>query len=109
MRVLSLLALAIALTVLACGQQAQQASTGGGSSQPKAGGILVDHVTEQVEELDLTMAQQGGINFVAYRAYDSLLHVKTSPDLGWSDLVIEPWLAERWEVSPDAKTYTFYM
>ena len=94
---------------LACGTPQAAPQTGTPSNQPKVGGVLTDHQTQDVSEYDLSMAQQGGINFLSYRAYDTLLHVKTGPDIAWTDLVIEPGLAERWEASADAKKYTFFI
>lgn len=42
-------------------------------------------------------------------AYDSLLGFKRSPDLEYTELVLQPELAERWEISPDAKMFTFHL
>src|SRR5581483_9068816 len=45
--------------------------------------------------------------YIARHARDRLVDYKTGPDLKWADAVMIPELAERWEVSPDAKTFTF--
>ena len=42
-------------------------------------------------------------------AYDSLLAFKYGTDLEFNQLIVQPDLAERWEVSPDAKTFTFHL
>ena len=94
---------------MACGSPQATTQTGSTAGQPKMGGVLTDHQTQEVSELDLMLAQQGGVNFLAFRAYDSLLHIKTGPDLAWTDAVIEPGLAEKWEVSADAKIYTYHL
>ncbi len=45
-------------------------------------------------------------NFVSV-VYDGLTQFKTGPDVPPGTHVIEPALAEKWEISPDGKTYTF--
>ena len=42
-------------------------------------------------------------------AYNSVLSFKYGPDIQYTDMQLAPALAERWEVSPDAKTFTFFM
>jgi len=41
-------------------------------------------------------------------AYNALLSVKAGPDVTYSDLTVEPGLADRWE-TPDGATYTFHL
>ena len=52
--------------------------------------------------------------FKAYPAWEghtlgenSLLGYKAGPDVPWNERALRPELAERWEVSPDARTFTF--
>jgi peptide/nickel transport system substrate-binding protein len=47
-------------------------------------------------------------NFVSL-VYDGLTQFKTGPDVPPGTHIIEPALAERWEISSDAKTYTFFL
>jgi len=105
----TLFGFSLLLVAVACGPTQQAAPSTGDGGQPKSGGVLTHHETAQIEEHDLTMAQQSAIRIIAPRPYDSLLDVKSGPDLGWNELVITPKLAERWEVSPDSKKYTFYL
>jgi peptide/nickel transport system substrate-binding protein len=45
-------------------------------------------------------------NFVSL-VYDGLTEFKTGPDVPTGTHIIEPALAEKWEITPDGKTYTF--
>ena len=38
-------------------------------------------------------------------ANETLLGFKVGPDVAYDEMVLEPKLAERWETSPDAKTF----
>src|SRR5207249_8200426 len=40
-------------------------------------------------------------------ARSSVLRFKTGPDVPYDALILEPALAEKWEASSDARTYTF--
>ncbi len=42
-------------------------------------------------------------------AYNSLLGFKAGPDVKFEELTLQPELAEKWEVSADAKTFTFHL
>jgi len=42
-------------------------------------------------------------------AHNSLLGFKLGSDVEYTELVLQPELAERWEVSPDAKVFTFHL
>lgn len=109
MRLTTLLVPSLMAVAVACGFPQQATPSGDADGQPKRGGTLVMRETAEVEERDPTMAQQGGIKFITPRAFDGLLDVKSSPDLDFNEWVVVPKLAERWEVSQDAKKYTFYL
>jgi ABC-type transport system substrate-binding protein len=47
-------------------------------------------------------------NFVSL-VYDGLTEFKNGPDVPPGTHIIEPALAERWDISPDGKTYTFFL
>lgn len=47
-------------------------------------------------------------NFVSL-VYDGLTEFKTGPDVPPGTHILEPALAERWDISPDGKTYTFFL
>ncbi len=42
-------------------------------------------------------------------AYDSLLGFENGPNIAYTEMVLRPELAERWEVSPDARSFTFHL
>lgn len=45
-------------------------------------------------------------NYVSL-VYDGLTQLKTGPDVPTGTHIVEPALAEKWEISPDGKVYTF--
>jgi peptide/nickel transport system substrate-binding protein len=85
-----------AVTIAACG--AGKASTAAG--QAVHGGTL----TYAVDEVQLTLDPGASVSavtgFIDRNIFDSLVE-QTGPD-GFA-----PWLATRWTISPDGKTYTF--
>ena len=50
----------------------------------------------------------GSNGIIAANTNDGLLDVKTGNGIKYTDVVIEPGLADRWE-TPDAQTYTFHL
>lgn len=67
-------------------------------------------VADDPFDLDMTYTGSSNTNpYVIKNGYSSVLRLKTGSDLGYSDIVVEPNLAERWEVSQDGKTYTFHL
>ena len=103
------LLVSLAASVLACTPAPQ-----GGPPQPSQeqqpvyGGRLNVRVNPDPWEWDLSLGGKSspndtGIGLTA----DSLLGFKVGPDVGHSELVLQPELAQRWEVSPDARSFTF--
>ena len=41
------------------------------------------------------------------RVYESVLAYKYGPDVKYPELILQPSIAEKWEVSPDGRVYTF--
>lgn len=108
----SLLMLLPALLLsMACGSpQATPTEQAVPGDQPKTGGRLNAWVMQDPTSWDVTIS---GVSSVSdrwrARAYESLLGFQSGPDMDYGTLVLRPELAERWEVSPDAKTYTFHL
>lgn len=101
--------IALATLALACGPaaQQQQPATDG---QPKSGGVLKTRVTNDPFDWDITYVGRSNPNSEGLAlAYNSLLGYKYGPDVAFDVSVLQPELAERWEVSPDAKRFTFYL
>lgn len=98
----------IGLLALACTSAQPPSQAPGADGKPKAGGILREPVTDDPFDFDMTYTGSSITNpYVIKRAYSSLLRFKTGPDVAYSEAVIEPLLAEKWEVSPDVTTFTF--
>jgi peptide/nickel transport system substrate-binding protein len=93
-----LLLFAVAVVVAAgCGGSDDNASEGGG----KSGGTLVFAGAADPVSLDGALVSDGESIRVITQIFETLINLKP----GTTEL--EPGLATDWEVSPDAKTYTF--
>ena len=97
------------LLALGCSQPAAAPSsaTAGGSAQetPKPGGIL-DTAFAIVEALDLEPLQHTSSAYanLTGKSYNGLIQFDP---IGNTKII--PELAERWDISPDGQTYTFYL
>lgn len=98
------------LVSLACVQASQPAASGENAAQPKTGGTL--RVTVPVDPYDWDTSYGGksipngnGMSL----SYNSLLSYRAGPEIGYHERALGPGLAERWEVSSDAKTFTFHV
>lgn len=109
MRVLWLLLTATSLAALACATPQQPAPAETGTGQPKSGGVLNYRDPVYFNNLDPTIGLRGEASHITARAFSGLLRFKRGPDIGYDDLIIGPHLAERWEASPDAKSFTFHL
>lgn len=93
----------------ACGAPQGQAPRDGGD-EPKYGGVMNLRMTRDMWQWDMSYEGQSPPNDRAIRTgYNSLLGFKSGPDIKYSEFTVQPELAERWEVSPDARTFTFYL
>ena len=102
--------LAAALTACAPSQQAPQSAGGndGNDGKPKSGGQFNVRIPVDMFDFDMSYVGKSAPNSYGQTvAYDSLLGYKTGPDVPYASQVIEGKLAEKWEVSSDARTYTF--
>jgi peptide/nickel transport system substrate-binding protein len=104
-----LIAAATALSVglVGCGSSGQSAGAGTGASShaggtPVSGGTLTYAIDGAQLTLDPGVSQSAVTGLIDRNIFDSLV-VQTGPDS------FGPWLAKRWTVSPDGKTYTFYL
>src|SRR5437879_3479470 len=91
------------LGMVACTTPTKDTSTAASSPvTPQAGGIFREPATDDPFDYDMTYRGSSNTNpYVIKVAYSSLLRLKTAPNLGYSDAVLEPSIAESWEVSPD--------
>ncbi len=103
-RALLLLAAACALSILLCG--CAEDTTPGDGPVPADPGALSDRsavtvgIQQDLDSLDPHKALNAGTSEVLFNLFEGL--VKAAPDGG-----VIPAVAERYEMSPDGKTYTF--
>lgn len=97
------LPLALTLTLAACSSDTSGTSGhNGDTTKPVAGGTLT-YATDQTQPtLDPAVSPTDITGIVGLHIFDSLV-AQTSPT------TFKPWLATRWEISPDGKTYTFHL
>ncbi|MFF3224462.1 ABC transporter substrate-binding protein [Nocardia suismassiliense] len=92
-------ALAAVTTVAACGTDS--AAPGGDAGPPKPGGTLRYGLSQAPTCSDPAQSGTNQTLYVTRQIVDSL----TDQDPKTGEL--KPWLAQRWEVTPDAKVFTF--
>ncbi len=103
-RALLLLAAACALSILLCG--CAEDTTPGDGPVPADPGALSDRsavtvgIQQDLDSLDPHKAVNAGTSEVLFNLFEGLM--KAAPDGG-----VVPAVAERYEMSPDGKTYTF--
>ncbi len=104
-----MLAVSLSFSALACASPAAPGPAGdGGQGMPKPGGTL--NMRAQDDPTDWDLSYQGKTNILySARAWETLLTFKAGPDVAFGDFVLRPLLAERWEVSPDARSFTYYL
>ncbi len=99
----------LGLAAMAC---AQPVPVGTGTTQredePRYGGRLNLRLSGDYSSFDTTLGA-GRDPVIARHVRNRLLGYKTGPDVKYEDAIIGPELAERWEISPDARTYTFHL
>ncbi len=96
--------------LVACGPSEQPQPASSQEGVPRPGGTVTYPVAADPWDWDLSYLVKSNPNGDGRAlAYSSLLGLKTGPEVKYDQLILQPELAERWEVSPDAKTYTFYL
>lgn len=102
----------LALTAIACGPAAQPGPSGDKPSQPKSGGVLNTSLNFDSDPNDWDVRTQGktSVNVEVHGlAYETLLRFKKGEGVEYASQALVPRLAEKWEVSPDAKSFTFHL
>ncbi len=95
------------LALAGVGCNTAQTQTPGASNTPKLGGTLNIRETAYFTNLDPTQALRGEASLIATRVMEPIVRFKMGPGVGYDESILEPALAERWEVSPDGKSFTF--
>ncbi|MFJ7745045.1 ABC transporter substrate-binding protein [Peribacillus sp. NPDC097295] len=94
--------LAISLALAGCSSStSKDKDDKGGSGEAKGGGVLIYGKGGDAVSLDPAIVTDGESYIVTQQIYETLVKY------GEDNTEIEPGLAESWEVSKDAKTYTF--
>ncbi len=98
------------LVLTACAGPAAPAGSTADGSRPRSGGTLKTWATSDPVSWDVSIVGNNHIND-KYEAqvYESLLGFKYGPDVPYGELTLRPELAERWDVSSDARTFTFHL
>lgn len=103
-----------ALALTACGAPASSpagdTAQSGGPAQPKPGGVMNIRITNDPYDWDNSyLGKSVPGNWLQSQVGASLLGVKSGPDVRYDEQILRPELAESWEVSPDARTFTFHL
>lgn len=103
---------ALAALSLACATPAPTSSGGGAPAAdagPKYGGTLRLDLDREAQNFN-PMLKEGGVQeAVLGGVFTPLLRLEMSEAVGYTGAKVLPNMAERWEVSPDAASYTFYL
>lgn len=100
--------LAAGVLALACGQAASPPPLAD-TTQPKPGGVLNVRTLIDPSNWDVHASRSIPNSWGVALAYSSLLAWKIGPEVEYAEMVLQPELAERWEVSPDVRTFTFHL
>jgi peptide/nickel transport system substrate-binding protein len=116
LRVLAATGAGLALGGAACkparprvaGSQTQPSFASGG--RPRSGGTLRVPVNADPFDWDASYSGKSDPNgFGVVMAEESLLTFKSGPGVPYAELTVEPKLAEKWEVAPDAASFIFHL
>lgn len=100
----------LALGALACASSTQPAAPAAAEVQPKAGGQFNAMINDDfLDNFDPTLSSSFGPDPIRAKVQEHLLTLKTGPTVGYAETILEPQLAERWEISPDGKAFTFHL
>ncbi|HTE84134.1 MAG TPA: ABC transporter substrate-binding protein, partial [Dehalococcoidia bacterium] len=103
---------AAGLAVAACGRTAgntpKQAASSAGKGAPKPGGQIRLRLTEDPIDWDVSLLGKGGADGIFF-AYDNLVGFKAGSDVGYTDAVLAPELAESWEIQDEGRTFIFHL
>lgn len=98
----------VAVLALSCGP-APGPAPADGTEGPKPGGVLNVRTTLDPFNWDIHASRTVPNSWGVALAYSSLLAWKMGPEVEYGEMVLQPELADRWEVSPDARSFTFHL
>lgn len=101
------------LLISACSKDTSTKDTDGNnngtSTTPKSGGTYTILSAADPDTLDPHKQSSIYTHYLAGLVYNKLVTYETGPNVDYTDYNVVPDLAERWEISDDGKTYTFYL
>ena len=104
------MAAAIACGRPGAGKQTAQSGPGSAAAQPKTGGTFTARIFTDFFDYDMSYAGKSQPNPDAGSLiYEPLLGIQQGPNVPYDHVTITPRLAAKWEISPDASTYTFHL
>ena len=102
------LLIVIVLGAAGCaGPSAPGRSQSPAADQPVYGGLIT--IWKEADVIDWDPNFEGRSSHGLWHAYNTLTGFKAGPGIEYAEMIVQPELAERWEISPDAKTYTFHL
>ena len=104
----------LVLVITACSSNESKSETpndndNGASTEPKSGGTLTIVAPADPDMLDPHRQSSIYTHNLAGFVYNKLVTYETGPNADYTDYNVVPDLAERWDISEDGKTYTFYL
>ena len=97
------------LASVACSAPQALPDQGGAATEPKQGGALRLRSTTDLTDFDISTSSKTNARSIASYAYSRLLTNRTGEGVPYESFILEPELAERWEISPDATKFTFHL
>ncbi|MEX2374651.1 MAG: ABC transporter substrate-binding protein [Dehalococcoidia bacterium] len=95
------------------GATATPSENGGPTTEPggeiQRGGTINRWITQPAENWDIGFGTNSSADWANDMMYESLLQFRVGPDTAFDQVVLEPGLAESWEVSDDATVFTFHL
>jgi peptide/nickel transport system substrate-binding protein len=99
-RTVAILAVLAILLAACAGSSTPPAGGGGGAAKAASGGTVTFAMNNDISNMDPLLSGLFVDRHLMYAMYDSLVRVTPKGE-------IIPWLATKWTISPDGKTYTF--
>ncbi len=96
--------LTIAVALLSCSPEVRKAApqTSSDDTTPQDGGTLIRRLDSDIRSLNPILSESKYDRYVAFYLFTTLLYLD-------ADLRPIPGLAQKWEISPDGKDYTFHL
>lgn len=104
-RPLVVVLIGVGIAAMACVQPASPGAVQTSTNEPRYGGQLNLRLSGDFVSFDTTLGAGRDPN-IAELGRNSLLGYKVGPGIKYEEAILQPELAEKWEVSSDARSYT---